>query len=330
VKKIGGYVAVGVVDSKIHAQSGDTACAHPGSWMYAYHGYVYTDRKGERFGITESRFNVGDEVGVLLEDMNNSSGDMSKPNLNPNMRQVTFYHNGVMRNGGTAFVDVPEGKLSFCVDLGTGAEVSLLGQIESRPEDDPAERSIRKAKDALYKLVDKLADRGQLNGMLWQVYDAWDISGDGELIDGRMTWKKNWADVQKYLTSAMVDDEMDSKGEAKVQCVTLDETEIVKLVLFANEDVDSTHVTWGQIQRVIKAALEPNVQYAIHKFDALNEASSLVMRKSGFVKKLRDMGPEKSLGFLWRVYDRWPIEGDPKTIGSLKSKTWSLSFVGES
>jgi hypothetical protein len=55
VKQVGGFVAVGIVDSEIDCGNGSTACAAPKGYMYAYHGYTYEAGKGARFGITDSR-----------------------------------------------------------------------------------------------------------------------------------------------------------------------------------------------------------------------------------------------------------------------------------
>jgi len=69
VKKLGGFIALGVADHKIDIKGGGTGCAFPGAYMYACHGYTYHNAKGSRFGITDTRFKTGDDVGVLIDDM---------------------------------------------------------------------------------------------------------------------------------------------------------------------------------------------------------------------------------------------------------------------
>ena len=69
VKNLGGFVALGMADHKIDIKGGGTGCAYPGAYMYACHGYTYHKGKGTRFGVTDSRYSTGDEVGVLIEDM---------------------------------------------------------------------------------------------------------------------------------------------------------------------------------------------------------------------------------------------------------------------
>jgi len=215
--------------------------------------------------------------------------------------------------------------MKFVIDMGTNSEVVLQKVRQFNPEVDPEERGKRAACDAMYTLVDRMADRDQLNEFMWHLFGDWNIDGTPEHLDGRSTWAMSWDDLQKIMLTAMVDDAMDSKGDQKVAVMALEDCQIVQAALKAT-GLNLDKVTWPGLQNVLKAALEPNMQYAVYKFDALNSNQALVMRKSGFVKKIRDMGGEKALDFLWRVYTRWPLQGEPQIVGSVNQSTWPLSF----
>ena len=120
------------------------------------------------------------------------------------------------------------------------------------------------------------------------------IDGEPQFLDNRSTWPMKWDDVRKVLLTAKADDVMDSKGNEKVQVLTEEDCETIQAAVTA-AGLDLTSVTWPGIQKIVKAALEPNMQYAIYKFDSLNPTNALIMRKSGFVKKMRDMGVEGRL-----------------------------------
>ena len=67
----------------------------------------------------------------------------------------------------------------------------------------------------VYYLTDTLADRDQLNAMLWHVYGEWTITGERQEAYGRNTWPAKWDDVSQWFLSAEADDHMDSLGEKK-------------------------------------------------------------------------------------------------------------------
>jgi len=307
VNKLGNFIAVGVVGTKIEVETGATGCADKmeggKGWMYAYHGYTYHQGKGSVFGITDTKFQAGDEIGILLEDMPEGIHY-------DDLRQVSFYLNGELRNGGPAFVDLPRGLLQFAVDLGGGASCTITGMSQMHPAQDPAEQAWKAERDALYELVDALADAGTLNTLLLDIYNEWPITKDPELVGGRLTWPLTLEEFKTFIASEDV--HLDA-ALAEALCKVL-------------EHRDTSQLTWPKIQRAFLHALQYNVQYGTYEFSALSAGFSLVQRKSGFAKKVHDMGREKTNAYVWGIYRAWdtgskePVEIDGKL-------TWPLTWA---
>lgn len=219
--------------------------------------------------------------------------------------------------------------MSFAVDIGTGSAVELLAVRTYAPESDPQEQPLKLARDKMYDLADSLADRNQLDGLLEHVYEKWPVEGKPTDVDGRLTWPIAWGDLQPFFDGADVDDILDDKEETKVKVLRLEDHDTIRAMLSSYGW--STAITWPQIQKVFRIALQENMQYPISKFQMLRANMSLMIKRSQFTKKVRDMGRDKILAFCWQIYSTWDLSKEPVEVDydGAKKLTWPLPFEGK-
>merc|ERR1711934_281726 len=181
--------------------------------------------------------------------------------------------------------------------------------------DEKKETAIVETKSASLLEVEAAVKKDKAGSWVFDLYENWDVSGDPVEIktaDGktRMSWPKPWSEVAASLAELKVDGKLVKAMEEE---------------LVSNEElphISAECVTWPSIQNLIRKAWvgvngewSPATAAETGNYTGCLRINTLVAKKDGLAKMLKEMGAEKFLAEMWEVYCAWPTPlGEEKPV----------------